>query len=98
MDRIAPYTRPLEDAERAFLIRQALAHAAIAQARREEAARTPLTDEKLDEVLARVTPPVLLEVSDRIRTGSAIGKTVRTAVSGGLLPKGRTYTDEELEL
>jgi hypothetical protein len=96
--RLTPHAQPLEDDnDLEFLIRQALAAAAIAQANSEKP-HTPLDDEMLSKVVARVTPTVLDEVSSLVSKGYPIGEAAAAAVRGGLLPKGRAYTDEELEL
>jgi hypothetical protein len=95
-ESIAPYTRPLDDPEREFLIRQALASAALAQAKRESSGKA-VTDGQVEEVLARVTPHVLEQVTSA-SSSSAIGRAALAAVRGDLLPPRREYTDAELEL
>lgn len=92
IDRLAPYTRPPTADEANIVLWHLMAKAALAQARLEVGSEEDVpSDEKLDEVLARVTPQAVERVS------SVIGRAAAAAVRGDLLPSG-DYTDEELEL
>jgi len=91
MDRIIDHTSPLEDEEQAFLIRQALAAAAIARARKEEGRFIP-SDGKLEEVLSRVSPKAFTAFTVDAGNARELWEQIRKAG----LEAG--YTDEELEL
>ncbi len=111
IDRLAPYRRPPTEDESNVLLWHLIAKAAIAQARAEEGyAEDGPSEEKLEEVLQRVAPTTVGEVS------SVIDRTVAAAVRGDFTPTrepqalasglraahdlipSREYTDEELEL
>lgn len=112
IDRLAPYRRPPTEDESNVLLWHLIAKAAIAQARAEEGdVEDAPSEEKLEEVLQRVPPKTVGEVSSVI--DRAVAAAVRgdfiptrdftdTLVAGlrsshDLIPSGE-YTDEELEL
>ncbi|MDQ1130927.1 hypothetical protein [Microbacterium sp. SORGH_AS_0888] len=112
INRLEPYLRPPTDDESNVLLWHLISKAAIAQARAEEGDRKDApSGEKLEEVLERVPPKTVGQVSSVIHRAVAAAvrgdftpsrEFSRTLVAGlrashDLIPSGE-YTDEELEL
>lgn len=102
MNRLDDHLSPLDDDERAQLVREALAAAAIAKASRTVTDWEQL-DPALEKVLARVTPRALNAMTLYADSPEALKTALREALREGLkadlIPEApREYTDEELEL
>lgn len=98
MSSIERFATPLGDDERAELIRDALAAAALARAAKGgpswEGLETAL-ERQLEKVSPRALESLTIHASD---TGS-LRKAIREAYrAGDLIPQKRDYSDAELEL
>ncbi|WP_243224562.1 hypothetical protein [Microbacterium sp. CIAB417] len=101
-DQIAPYTRPLEDSERAFQIQHALATARVRRSLRLRAEELRGSDERVQEQLLRLRAEARELAHVEPDQARALKRAFRAALLSpefpDLYPPYEEFTDEELEL